>query len=463
MRNKIIFKNLFVFCLVLLGGDVLFSQYVVQNKAKLPLAQKRGFNLREAVEYALAHNPLLKASHEAIKSSHQEVMQARSAFYPRIDSSYQFTRWTDSPFAKFEVEGFPPTTFPVSDTVVNRWQLSIIQPIFTGFATRTRYKMSKLAEQATKIQHTTHQLDVIVGVKKLYYNLLMSKKLLNLAHGNVARIEAHKNDAEHFFKEGIVPRNDVMKAEVALAEARLKERQAAQRVFSVHLQLNRLMGINPEVTFAVSDLKSVENVPPLPDVEKLTTLALNTRPELKELKLRESQATEGGRLARSRFYPQISLFGTYYREGEDFFGTENDFSNTHNSAIGISMRWNLFEGGRNRSEVRQWIHKKSAIKHQYEDKTNQTIVQVHDAWEALLVSRANIDTARVAVKQAEENLRLTNIQYREQIVVFSEVLDAETYLLQAKTNYYKALYGFWINWAQLERAVGKELNPSSIQ
>jgi len=112
------------------------------------------------------------------------------------------------------------------------------------------------------------------------------------------------------------------------------------------------------------------------------------------------------------------------------------------------MRWNLFEGGRNRSEVRQWIHKKSAIKHQYEDKTNQTIVQVHDAWEALLVSRANIDTARVAVKQAEENLRLTNIQYREQIVVFSEVLDAETYLLQAKTNYYKALYGFWINWNQ---------------
>jgi outer membrane protein TolC len=63
----------------------------------------------------------------------------------------------------------------------------------------------------------------------------------------------------------------------------------------------------------------------------------------------------------------------------------------------------------------------------------------------------------VAVKQAEENLRITTLQYQEQIVISTEVLDAEVYLTQARTNYYQALYGYQLAWADLERAVGEPL------
>jgi outer membrane protein TolC len=85
-------------------------------------------------------------------------------------------------------------------------------------------------------------------------------------------------------------------------------------------------------------------------------------------------------------------------------------------------------------------------------------VQLEDAHEQLQVSQANLQTARVAVEQAMENQRMTLAQYQQQVVVFSEVLDAQVYLTQAQANYYQALYGCQLAWADLERAVGGSLH-----
>jgi len=71
------------------------------------------------------------------------------------------------------------------------------------------------------------------------------------------------------------------------------------------------------------------------------------------------------------------------------------------------------------------------------------------------VARANLATARVAVTQAEENQRITHVQYREQMAIETEVLDAQSYLVQARNNFYAALYGYQLAWVNLERAVAE--------
>ena len=74
----------------------------------------------------------------------------------------------------------------------------------------------------------------------------------------------------------------------------------------------------------------------------------------------------------------------------------------------------------------------------------------------LPVSRKNIRTAEESLGQAKENYRITNLQYQQQITTSTEVLDARTFLSQAETNYYGALYGYMISEAELERAVGRD-------
>ena len=82
-------------------------------------------------------------------------------------------------------------------------------------------------------------------------------------------------------------------------------------------------------------------------------------------------------------------------------------------------------------------------------------MEVKNAFLDTDVSKKNIATARESLDQAQENYRLTNLQYQQQITTSTEVLDARTYLSQAQMNYYGALYGYMISMARLDRAVGR--------
>ncbi len=73
------------------------------------------------------------------------------------------------------------------------------------------------------------------------------------------------------------------------------------------------------------------------------------------------------------------------------------------------------------------------------------------------VAEANIETARVAVQQAEENDRITTLQYKEQVAIFLEVLNAQVFLAQTRAEFNQALYGYEIAKAELERAIGGPL------
>jgi outer membrane protein TolC len=70
------------------------------------------------------------------------------------------------------------------------------------------------------------------------------------------------------------------------------------------------------------------------------------------------------------------------------------------------------------------------------------------------VARANIETAKTALAQAEENERMVTLQYKEQLVIFLEVLNAQVFLLQSRVDYYEALYGYQLAMSDLERSVG---------
>ena len=87
-------------------------------------------------------------------------------------------------------------------------------------------------------------------------------------------------------------------------------------------------------------------------------------------------------------------------------------------------------------------------------------LEVKSAYLNIIVARRNIETARETLNQAEENYRITNLQYQQQMTTSTEVLDARTLLTQAQTNYYSSLYGYNIALSELERAMGERVITS---
>jgi outer membrane protein len=442
--------------LIVLVNLVLSQGFAFGGEATQSLPLSKPLTMEDALTYGLEHNRSLKATEEDVNSVDQKVRQSRADLFPKLDAEYNFRHLNDAPFAALgDSSGFAagPVKFQTGYENTNHWELNVSQPLFTGFGLTSKLKISKMDLEISKLQRENTRLDVIRKIKNGFLQTLLSERLLQVAKDNVESLEVQRANAVAYFEQGLTPQNDVLKAEVALAQAKLRERTAVKQLTILRAQLNQLLDLDLTTVFVLADVQVRSHMTP-PPLEELYSLAEKQDPNYLALETSVRQAKEGVRLARSRYYPQLSAFGQYYREGGDFSGETNKFTNNENAAIGVRVDLNLFEGGKTMAAVKELEYRRRSLEQQRLNLKEQIKVQVEDAYEKILLAKTNIHAAQTALNQAEENKRMTTLQYRNQLVIFLEVLNAEVFVLQSRVDYYQALYGFELAWADLERAVG---------
>ncbi|SPF42004.1 Outer membrane efflux protein [Syntrophobacter sp. SbD1] len=437
------------------GLLVLFTMWGQAARAELP--QPLGKDA--AVEYALAHNRAYRAVFEDVSVSGEKVNQALADFFPKVDASYAFTRLNEQPFVTLTIPNSATfSNIPFSIQTINRWEVDLVQPLFTGFGLESQYKASKVGLKISKYQLEQARLDLTRDVQVAYLQTLLGTKLLEVAHENTASLEVQKKNAEAGYQQGVAAKNDVLKADVALAEAVQRERNSFKQLVILRSNLNQLMDVDLQEKVDLSGIQ--EQIYKVPDLYQLYTAAEEKRPEYLAVQESIRQAQYSKTAARSRYYPHVSAFAQFYREGEDFSGDNNPYTNNENASVGVRVDWNLFEGGKTRSSELEWEYRLRGIEKRKEDLLQKIQLQVKNALEQLKVAEANIETARVSVEQAEENDRITTLQYKEQIAIFLEVLNAQVFLAQTRADFNQALYGYEIARAELERAIGGPIENS---
>lgn len=410
-----------------------------------------------AVQYALAHNRAYRAAFEDVCVSAEKVNQARADFFPKLDGSYAFTQLANQPIIRLQGAGPGESgVFPFSLKKFNHWEVNFIQPLFTGFGLESQYRANKSGLQISKYQLEEARLNLVRDVQIAYLQVLLGARLVEVARENVASLEVQKQNAEANFREGVAAQNDILKADVALSQAVQREREAVKQLVNLRAYLNQLLNIDLQEKLELAGID--ENTCQVPDLPWLYATAEGKRPEYLAVKEAIRQAEYSKTAARSRYYPRFSAFAQYYREGEDFLADRNPFTNNENASVGVRMDWNLFEGGKTRASELEWEHRARGMEDRRADLLQKIRVQVENAFEQLKVARANIETTRTAVAQAEENDRITTLQYKEQMVIFLEVLNAQVFLAQTRADFYQALYGCEIAKAELERAIGATLD-----
>ncbi len=423
-------------------------------------------SVQQAVEYGLQYNRLLKAAGQDVAAAGQQVRQARAGFLPRLDGGYRFQHLKDDPIASLGGEGVGqqpggPATFQTGYTNQNRWEVELSQPLFTGFGITAQHNISRMDRRIAEYRQDGTRLDVQRDIQRAFFQVLLGEKLVQVARDNVKSLEVQKKNAEASYQQGLTALNDVLKADVAVAQALQRERAAIKDVTILRSRLNQLLDLPAATRLELAEEEIVLHH--IADIQHHYALADRQRPEVLESDEAIRQVQEGMTAARSRYYPQVSAFAQYYRDGNDFFANNNEFTNEHNAAVGVRLNWNLFEGGKTDASVKELMHRQMALEERQKDLVQQVHLQVEDAYEQLQVARANIETARAALKQAEENERMTTLQYKEQLVIFLEVLNAQVFLAQTQADYYQALYGYRIAWADLERAVGGPLSDADVK
>ncbi len=403
-----------------------------------------------AVQYALSHNRAYRAAFEDVAAAGEKVCEARADFLPKLDASYAFTRLSNQPFVNIPGTSFVKVPFAIQTS--NRWEVDLIQPLFTGFGLESQYKASRAGLKISRYQLEEARLNLVRDVQIAYFQVLLGARLVEVAHDNTVSLEVQEKNAEASYKNGLAARNDVLKAEVALAEAVQRERSTVKQLVILRSNLNQLMDLDLQQKVDLAGME--EKTYRVPDLPQLYSDAEEKRPEYLAVKTSIQQAEYSRTAARSGYYPHVSAFAQYYREGEDFLADTNPYANNENASVGIRVDWNLFEGGKTRASELEWDYRLRGIEQRRDDLLQRIRLQVENAFEQLRLAKSNIDTSRVAVKQAEESERITTLQYKEQVAIFLEVLNAQVFLAQARADFYQAVYGYEIAMAELERAIG---------
>lgn len=433
-------------------------------------------DMDSAVKEALENNPRMKEVIQKELSAIEEKKSISKDLLFKLSTNYSYSRLKEEPYTVFPNEslnmlidklnaltlpGVPATKIPhmpdkiaVAEKERVTWEFTLTQPIFTGFALINRKRIAELGVDLVQYEKEVAALELARQVKMAYLNVLLSKRALEIAQDEVAQLEAHVRDAEKFYEEGVVARNDLLKSKVALANAQQKRVKAEADLKTATSLLNILLGRPIEEATKVKELEF--NISETEHAEPPYEEALRNRPEITLVETRLKQAGLAIEIAKSSHYPQVYLVGQYQRVGEDLSASKNDFGNDHNASISVVAKLSLFEWGKTQNEIKKAIHNKAQLEEKLKELKDTILTEVKQAFENLKVAAATIETAKAARLQARENFRITNLQYQEGITTSTEVLDARAYLTQAENNYFRALYGYKLAEADLLKALGKK-------
>jgi outer membrane protein TolC len=182
--------------------------------------------------------------------------------------------------------------------------------------------------------------------------------------------------------------------------------------------------------------------------------ALENRTEIKILDVNIQQTDQQIRLAKSKYYPEISLTYQYISQGDTAAVKGSPFVDANHWEVLAVANWTFWEWGKTYYAGREKESLKRQLLETKADVEDGIRLQVKQAVLDLDSSAKNIPTTQKGVESGEENLRVNAERYKAQVSTITDLLDAQTLLARARLDYYRALYDHNQAKARLERALG---------
>jgi len=187
-----------------------------------------------------------------------------------------------------------------------------------------------------------------LGVTKRHYSLLEASELLGLKKQSLAQKRIHLEFAKTQYGLGLVPRADVLKAEVDVISAQVDSLQAAGNLRVAKAELNDAMGISLDYPIKIRSVKLAKEAPP--DLDTCLSQALAHRPELTQQELNLSIMRDNLRLAKIERLPTLTITGAYEVYADRFvFGgvplNQGNWDKNTDWRVGIGLSFPIFDGG----------------------------------------------------------------------------------------------------------------------
>lgn len=422
-------------------GSMMFAQ------------QKLSLTVDQAVQTGLENSKALKSSQFKVVAAEAKTSETNALGLPSLKLNAAYTRLSDLPASTLTT---PFGKFEISPSILNNYTVkaTVQQPLFTGGKISSAEDIADYSYEAAKQDFKKDKSDLIYNIKSAYWNLFRANEFKKVVDENVGQIKAHATDAENMMKQGLLTNNDLLKVQVQLSDALVRQIDAKNNVTLSMIGLNNTLGLPLTTEIEILSQLQTGNVSSA-DINSLVKKAVENRPEILGMNARLKMSESNLTIARSGWYPQIFLVGNYnyLNPNQRIFPAKNEFEGTWDVSVSLSYDlWNWNTSGNQSTQAEAQLSQTEQALSQMKD---GILLEVTQSYLTLNQTNERAVVARKGVEQAEENYRVTNERYKKGLNVNSDLLDAEVALLQAKLNYTQSLIEFELSNARLSRSVGE--------
>jgi OMF family outer membrane factor len=426
--------------------------------------------LEQAIELAERNNRPLQVARLQAEQAQAQLREARAALYPtvdlnatvqggrsaqnelqfeptqrtrerQIDAAREAARQRGETFVE-PPELSEPGSLSLSGTIEANYNL------VDGGRRNAQIRAAQEALRGAQLAVEALSEQTRLDVSNAYYDLQLADEQVRIAESAVRNAQQSLRDAIALEQAGLGTRFDTLRAQVQLANQNqlLVTNRAQQQVN--RRQLAQILSLPQSINIVAADPVEIAGLWNL-TLEESIVRAFQNRAELEQQLAQRNVAEQQRRVALAARRPQVTLFANYnlLEVFNDNFGLADGYQ------VGARLNWNLFDGGAARARAAQQEANIEIAETQFADRRNLIRFQVEQAFYNLNANFQNIQTARLAVTQAAEALRLARLRFQAGVGTQTEVIDAENDLTEAQGNLVRAVIDYNRSLATLTRSV----------
>lgn len=435
------------------------QKFLIAFAAALPLAAA-DLSLAEAARLALEANPAITAARQQESAAATRVRQAETARMPRVQWQESVQGGNNPVYVfsslltqrRFNQGNFAVNALVRPDPLQNfQSQVGLEQSVYDFGRTQARRKEAETGQSLAAEERKRRELEILTHTARAYYGVLLAEAGAAAAEQALRSVEATRERAVALRNAQMATDADVLAVDVHLATAKEEIIQRRQQAEVARAALNHALGQPLDTAYTLTT--------PLSGFAGGETPAVTSaqRPEVRMAALQEDLAKARGAQASAMLRPEIGIRFMLEADRQNFV--------TKGGANWLAMgtfRWNLFDGGMARQMRAEAGHAAAAAASETRAASSAVALQVRQADAAIRAAAAREQVTDAAINQARETIRILRNRYGAGLANVTEVLRAETALLEAETRRLAALHDQRVARIEREAAAGTLNGDSNV-
>jgi outer membrane protein TolC len=418
--------------------------------AQLVHAQDRTITLDEALKLGLANSNVVKLSKAKIDQAISQYEQAKDNGLPTGKASFTYDR-AEIPANTLD---FGKTSISLP-TGANAYlgTASINEVIFGGNRLKYAEQSTTLLAEAARVDAENDKDAVAYDIITQFYNLykvLQSEKVVNQ---NLATVDAQIRQAQRFFSQGIVTKNDVLRFQLQRANIELNGIDLETNRKIVNYNLNILLGL-PDSTRLNIDVINEADRPVQPASNYIDT-ALAQRSELRSLDLHAQAADVNIKNVKANTLPSVAASGSAYYINTVINPLPQNGDYILPMTVGVGVSWNFSTLWTNKNKVSEAKIQRDEIDLNKLITANNVRREVNQDYQDYVMARDKIKLLQTSIDQATENNKILESKYQSNTASATDKADAQTLLYQAQINMELAKADAGLAYYTLIKSTGK--------